>query len=51
MEGTYGIRRDDRSSWSPIPGDLKAAKRDPIQARIATGRVRGVLDDPLGPGA
>ena len=51
LEGTYGIRRDDRSSWRQIPGDLKAAKRDPIQAKILTGRVRGVLDDLLGPAA
>jgi hypothetical protein len=32
-------------------GDLKAAKRDPIQARILTDRVRGVLDDLLGEAA
>ena len=51
LEGTYGLRRDDRSSWRQIPGDLKAAKRDPIQARILTGRVRGVFDDLLGPAA
>jgi hypothetical protein len=47
----HGIRRDDRSSWRRLTGDLKAAKRDPLQARILTGRVRGVLDDLLGPGA
>jgi hypothetical protein len=29
LEGTHGLRRDDRSSWRQIPGDLKAAKRDP----------------------
>ncbi|MGH3268826.1 MAG: hypothetical protein ACRDN1_07125, partial [Trebonia sp.] len=34
LEDTHDIRRDDRSSWRQIPGDLKAAKRDPIQARI-----------------
>ena len=45
LEDTHGIRRDDRSSWRQIPGDLTAAKRDPIQARILTGRVRGVFDD------
>jgi hypothetical protein len=32
-------------------GDLKAAKRDPIQANILTGQVRGVLDDLLGEAA
>jgi hypothetical protein len=51
LEGTHGIRRDDRSSWRQLPGDLKAAKRDPVQARILTGRVRGVLDDLLGKAA
>jgi hypothetical protein len=51
LEDTHGIRRDDRSSWHQIPGDLKAAKRDPIQAKILTDRVRGVLDDLLGPAA
>lgn len=28
LEGTHGIR-PDRSSWRHIPGDLKAAKRNP----------------------
>ncbi len=51
LEDTHGIRPDDRSSWRQLPGDLKAAKRDPMQAKILTGRVRGVLDDLLGPGA
>jgi hypothetical protein len=51
LEDTHGIRRDDRSSWRQIPADLKAAKRDPIQARILTERVRGVLDDLLGKAA
>lgn len=51
LEDTHDIRRDDRSSWRQIPGDLKAAKRDPIQARILTGRVRGVFDDLLGKAA
>src|SRR5690348_1179605 len=48
LEDTHGIRRDDRSSWRQIAGDLKAATRDPIQARILTERVRGVFDDLLG---
>ena len=48
LEDTHGIRRDDRSSWRQIPGDLKAAKRDPLQAVILTGRVRGAFDDLLG---
>jgi hypothetical protein len=36
LEGAHAIRRDDRASWHQITGDLKAAKRDPLQA--ATGR-------------
>jgi hypothetical protein len=48
LEDTHHVRRDDRSTWRPIVGDLRAAKRDPIQTRILTGRVRGVLDDLLG---
>ena len=48
LEDTHGIRRDDPSSWRQLQGDLKAAKRDPLQARILTERVRGVLDDLLG---
>ena len=50
LEDRHGIRRDTPSSWRQITGDLKAAKHDPIQDRILTGRVRGVLDDLLGPG-
>ena len=48
LADTHHICPDDRSSWRQIPGNLKAAKRDPIQARILTERVRGVLDDLLG---
>jgi hypothetical protein len=48
LQDAHGIRRDDRSSWHQLRGDLKAAKRDPAQAAILTGRVRGVLDDLLG---
>jgi hypothetical protein len=51
LEDTHGIRRDDRSSWHQITGDLKAAKRDPRQAGILTERVRGVFDDLLGQAA
>lgn len=51
LEEVHGIRRDDRTSWHQITGDLKAAKRDPLQARILTGRVRGVFDDLLGQSA
>jgi hypothetical protein len=51
LEDTHGIRRDDRSSWRQILGDLKAAKRDPSQAKILTERVRGVFDDLLGKAA
>ena len=51
LQDAHGIRRDDRSGWRQIAGDLKAAKRDPLQAAILTGRVRGVFDDLLGKGA
>jgi len=51
LADAHGIRRDDRSSWRRLPGDLKAAKRDPRQAAILTERVRGVFDDLLGQGA
>ena len=51
LEDAHHIRPDDRSSWRQIRGDLKAAKRDPIQARILTARVRGVFDDLLGTAA
>jgi hypothetical protein len=51
LEDTHDIRRDDRSSWRQIRGDLKAAKRDRLQARILTEPVRGVFDDLLGKGA
>ena len=33
LEGTHGIRRDDRSSWRQIPGDLKAASAIPPRPR------------------
>jgi hypothetical protein len=48
LEDTHHIRADDRSSWRQIAGNLKAAKRDPLQAKILTERVHGVLDDLLG---
>jgi hypothetical protein len=51
LEDVHGISPDDRSGWRQIRGDLKAAKRDPIQAKILTQRVRGVFDDLLGKGA
>jgi hypothetical protein len=51
LEDTHGIRPGDRSSWRQIVGDLKAAKRDPIQAKILTERVRGAIDDLLGKAA
>jgi hypothetical protein len=44
----HGVRSDDHASWRQIPGDLKAAKRDPIQAKILTEQVRSVFDDLLG---
>jgi ectoine hydroxylase-related dioxygenase (phytanoyl-CoA dioxygenase family) len=48
LETSYGIRRDDRSTWRQPVGDLKAAKRDPVQASILTPRVRSVIDTLLG---
>lgn len=48
LDQAHGIRASDRSTWHQIRGDLKAARRDPAQARILTGRVRGVFDDLLG---
>ena len=50
LADTHGIRRDDRSTWHQIPGNLKAAKRDPIQASMLTETVSGVVDDLLGAG-
>jgi phytanoyl-CoA dioxygenase PhyH len=46
-----GIRRDDRSSWRPVTGNLKAAKRDPGQRAMLTETVAGVFDDLLGAGS
>jgi hypothetical protein len=51
LRDVHGIGADDRSGWRQIAGDLKAAKRDPLQARILTQRVRGVFDDLLGEGS
>jgi hypothetical protein len=47
----YGIARDDRSTWRQPRADLKRAKSSAIQQRLATPRVRGVIDDLLGAGA
>lgn len=45
-----GIHRDDRSTWRQPLGDLKAAKHSPLQRRIETPMVQGVVEDLLGPG-
>jgi hypothetical protein len=50
LESAHGIRRGDCSTWRQPAGDLKRAKRDPIQAKILTARVRGVIDHLLGVG-
>lgn len=42
------LQRFERDGWRQIPGNLKAAKRDRIQARIMTETVRGVLGGLLG---
>jgi len=49
LEERHGIVRDDRATWRQPLGDLKTAKHDAIAARILSDRVRGVLDDLLGP--
>jgi hypothetical protein len=46
----HGILRDDRATWRRLLPDLKRAKVSPIQRAIETARVRGVIDDLLGPG-
>jgi hypothetical protein len=51
LEDRHNIRPGDRSGWRQLPGDLKAAKCDPIQTRILTATVRGIFDDLLGEGA
>jgi len=51
LEDEHGIRQHDRSNWHQIIADLKAAKRDPGQAKILTERVRSVLDQLLGKSA
>ncbi|HXC85394.1 MAG TPA: phytanoyl-CoA dioxygenase family protein [Trebonia sp.] len=50
LAAAHDVRPDDRSGWRQVRGDLKAAKRDPIQPGILTDRVRGVFDDLLGEG-
>ena len=51
LQEAHGIRPDDPSTWRRLPGDLKAAKRDPLQTRILTERLRGAFDDLLGKAA
>jgi hypothetical protein len=51
LQDAHGIRQNDPATWRPIVGDLKAAKRDPVQARIMTERVSAVIDELLGEGA
>jgi hypothetical protein len=50
LADTHAIHRGDRSTWRQIPGNLKAAKRDPAQRAILSETVRGVVDDLLGAG-
>src|SRR5690349_13923669 len=45
LAGTYGIRREQPSTWLQPKADLKAAKRDALQAEILNDRVRGIVDD------
>lgn len=51
LAAVHRIERNDRTTWRQPLADLKAAKRDPLQVRILTARVAGVLDDLLGEGA
>ncbi len=51
LSDLYGIRRDDRSTWRQPPRDLRAGKASPLQTKINTQRVGGVIDDLLGAGA
>ena len=51
LEEAHGIRRDDRSTWRPIRGDLKRAKHSPVQGKILCPCVHGVIDDLLGSSA
>jgi hypothetical protein len=43
-----GVQREDRSTWRTVARDLRRAKLSPIQTKIATPRVHGVIDDLLG---
>src|SRR5436190_22522548 len=44
----YGIKRDDRATWHQPLRDLRGGKSSPLQARMNTVRVKGVIDDLLG---
>jgi hypothetical protein len=44
----YGIRRDDSSTWHQPLRDLRGGKTSPMQTKMNTVRVRGVIDDLLG---
>jgi len=46
----HGVHRHDRATWRPVAADLRRAKRDPIQQRLLTPRVAGVIDALLGAG-
>lgn len=48
---TYGICRDDRSTWFQPARDLREGKVSPMQMKIQTGRVKGAIDDLMGEGA
>jgi hypothetical protein len=50
LSDLYGIRRDDRSTWRQQPRDLRGGKASPMQTKMNTARVRGVIDDLLGAG-
>ena len=48
LSDLYGIKRDDRSTWFQPARDLRGGKSSPMQIKIQTERVRGVIDDLLG---
>jgi hypothetical protein len=47
----HGIKRDDRSTWHQPLRDLRGAKSSPMQKKINTDRLGGVIDDLLGVGS
>lgn len=51
FQDLYGIHRHDPSTWRQPGSELLGAKISPSQARIASNRLIGAIDDLMGPGA